>query len=156
MRWGRGWMMKVSPDGKMEPIATGQKSPSGFEYDVDGEVFYGENQGDKVPLAMLKNNVPPADHTSHSAPHHPAPVTNTLRQSSTAATPSAKRMTSMPTSWSNGPDQTFVVGTKPGLKFDVENLEVKAGNKVKLTFNNNDDMLHNLVVVKPGMAVRVG
>jgi azurin len=30
---------------------------------------------------------------------------------------------------------------------------VDAGAKVKLTFSNSDDMLHNLVIVKPGDAV---
>jgi azurin len=33
---------------------------------------------------------------------------------------------------------------------------VKAGSRVKVVFNNNDDMLHNFVVVKPGMANPVG
>jgi uncharacterized cupredoxin-like copper-binding protein len=33
---------------------------------------------------------------------------------------------------------------------------VKAGSKVQVTFNNDDDMLHNFVVVLPGTAVQVG
>lgn len=62
----------------------------------------------------------------------------------------------MPQSWVNGPDQTIVVGTKPGLKYDLDNFEIKAGSKVKITFNNNDDMMHNLVVVLPNTAIEVG
>jgi cytochrome c551/c552/glucose/arabinose dehydrogenase len=41
----RGWTMKISPDGKMEPWATGMRSPCGLGM-VDGELFYDDNQGD--------------------------------------------------------------------------------------------------------------
>jgi azurin len=33
---------------------------------------------------------------------------------------------------------------------------VKAGSKVRLIFNNNDDMTHNVVIVAPGAADDVG
>ncbi|WP_420148762.1 plastocyanin/azurin family copper-binding protein [Spirosoma sp.] len=68
----------------------------------------------------------------------------------------AKRTVAMPADWTNGPDQSLTIGTKPGLKFDVEKLEVKAGSRIKLVFNNNDDMLHNCVITKPGTANAVG
>ncbi|GAB4048190.1 hypothetical protein GCM10028810_33890 [Spirosoma litoris] len=68
----------------------------------------------------------------------------------------AKRVVTMPADWTNGPDQSLTIGTKPGLKFDVDKLEVKAGSKIKLVFNNNDDMLHNCVITKPGAANAVG
>jgi azurin len=61
----------------------------------------------------------------------------------------------MPAFW-KAPDQTITVGTSPGLKFDVEKLTVSAGAKIKLTFNNDDDMTHNLVITTPGDAVEVG
>lgn len=67
----------------------------------------------------------------------------------------AKRVTEMPTSW-NEPDYTINMGTKPGLKFSTEQFQVKAGSKVRVVFNNEDDMLHNFVVVTPGSAVQVG
>ncbi|OIN56006.1 c-type cytochrome [Arsenicibacter rosenii] len=41
----RGWTMKISEDGKMEPWATGMRSPCGLGI-VDGELFYADNQGD--------------------------------------------------------------------------------------------------------------
>jgi cytochrome c551/c552 len=41
----RGWMMKISEDGKMEPYATGFRSPCGLGM-IDGELFYADNQGD--------------------------------------------------------------------------------------------------------------
>ena len=49
-----------------------------------------------------------------------------------------------------------IVGTKPGLKFDVAKFQVKAGSRIRLVFNNNDDMLHNLVIVKPKTVDKVG
>jgi uncharacterized cupredoxin-like copper-binding protein len=77
----------------------------------------------------------------------------TPAKSSSKAVP--KRITTKPASW-GAPDQIITMGTKPGLKFSVEQLQVKAGSKIQITFNNDDDMLHNFVVVNPGMAVQVG
>lgn len=67
-----------------------------------------------------------------------------------------KHLTKQPAAWTKGADRSIVVGTKPGLKFDMETITVKAGAKVKLLFNNNDDMLHNLVITQPGAADKVG
>jgi azurin len=70
---------------------------------------------------------------------------------------STKHNTTLPTSWTNGPDQTLTIGTKPGLQFDVTELKIKAKSKIKLVFVNNDDMLHNLVITQPGdVADKVG
>lgn len=63
---------------------------------------------------------------------------------------SAKRITVMPASWNNKVDQTITIATKPGLVFSETEITVKAGSKVKLEFNNPDDMQHNLLIVKPG------
>lgn len=41
----RGWMMHIFEDGKMEPYATGFRSPCGLGM-IDGELFYADNQGD--------------------------------------------------------------------------------------------------------------
>lgn len=67
-----------------------------------------------------------------------------------------KHQTSMPTSWKNGPDITITIGTKPGLKYDLEDFKIKPNAKVKLVFVNNDDMQHNLVIVLPNSADEVG
>ncbi len=61
-----------------------------------------------------------------------------------------KRVNEMPLDWTNGADQQIVIGTKPGLKYDVEELTVKRGKRIEFTFNNNDDMLHNLVITQKG------
>jgi len=41
----RGWTMRISPEGNMEPWATGMRSPCGLGM-IDGELFYDDNQGD--------------------------------------------------------------------------------------------------------------
>lgn len=44
----RGWMLEITPDGQMTPVAAGMRSPSGFGVNEAGDVFYTENQGDWV------------------------------------------------------------------------------------------------------------
>ncbi|WP_375444493.1 hypothetical protein [uncultured Fibrella sp.] len=41
----RGWTMKISENGQMEPWATGMRSPAGPGM-IDGEFFYTDNQGE--------------------------------------------------------------------------------------------------------------
>ncbi|MBO0931684.1 c-type cytochrome [Fibrella aquatilis] len=41
----RGWTMKISENGQMQPWATGMRSPAGLGM-IDGELFYADNQGD--------------------------------------------------------------------------------------------------------------
>ena len=41
----RGWALKITEDGKIEPYATGMRSPCGIGA-IDGEFWYGDNQGD--------------------------------------------------------------------------------------------------------------
>lgn len=61
-----------------------------------------------------------------------------------------KRVNEMPITWTDGFDKQVVIGTKPGLKYDREELELQSGERIELTFNNNDDMLHNLVITDRG------
>ncbi len=41
----RGWIFRITPEGKYEPYATGVRSPAGISM-LDGELFYTDNQGD--------------------------------------------------------------------------------------------------------------
>lgn len=41
----RGWAVRITEDGKIEPYATGMRSPCGIGM-IDGEFWYGDNQGD--------------------------------------------------------------------------------------------------------------
>ena len=45
---------------------------------------------------------------------------------------------------------------KPGLKYDLENFNIKPNAKVKLELVNTDDMQHNLVGTLPKSADKVG
>lgn len=104
-----------------------------------------------------KLNIPlaPAGH-DHAAMARPAEnATKAKPAPSTPAKAVAKRITKKPASW-GAPDQVIAMGTKPGLKFSMEQIQVKAGSKIQVTFNNDDDMLHNFVVVLPGTAIAVG
>ncbi len=88
---------------------------------------------------------------SHMAMSHAMNTTAKL----TNAAPTKKRQTTMPADWGQ-PDKILKLGTKPGLKYDVATLEIKAGSKIRLIFNNNDDMTHNVVITVPGAADEVG
>jgi hypothetical protein len=44
----RGWCVKVTPDGQMEPFAYGLRSPNGINFSPDGDLFYCDNQGEWV------------------------------------------------------------------------------------------------------------
>lgn len=96
------------------------------------------------PGTVTTKATAPMDHSQHTG------------GKAAAAVNSAKRVTTQPASWTSGPDQVITLGTKPGLKFDQNQLEVKAGSKIKIVFNNNDDMLHNFVITNPGMANPMG
>lgn len=43
----RGWIMNISSDGKLQPWATGARSPAGLNV-IDGQLYYTENQGDWI------------------------------------------------------------------------------------------------------------
>lgn len=88
---------------------------------------------------------------AHTGMHHTTP-------NGTAAKPAAatkKRQLTMPADWKQ-PDKVLKLGTKPGLKYDIGQFEVKAGSKIRLVFNNNDDMTHNVVIVVPGAGDEIG
>nr|WP_162053422.1 hypothetical protein [Pontibacter pamirensis] len=61
----RGWTMKISEDGKMEPWATGMRSPAGPGL-IDGELFYTDNQGEWMGSGGLWH-VPKGAFTGHPA-----------------------------------------------------------------------------------------
>ncbi|MCL7763965.1 plastocyanin/azurin family copper-binding protein [Polaribacter sp. Z014] len=62
-----------------------------------------------------------------------------------------KRVNTMPSSWGErGADEKVVIGTIPGLKYDTEEITINRNSNIELTLNNNDDMIHNVVITKPG------
>ena len=50
----RGWAMHIFDDGRMEPWATGLRSPCGVGI-IDGELFYTDNQGEYMGSGALWN-----------------------------------------------------------------------------------------------------
>ncbi len=97
------------------------------------------------------------DHHAHAA-HQAAGAVDEIVHRERADSPAriAGRVTAMPESWTDGPDRTIRLSTQPGLRFDIETLEVNAGSRIQLVFNNDDDMQHNVVIVNPGTADQVG
>ncbi|HOY04447.1 MAG TPA: hypothetical protein PLO67_03530 [Saprospiraceae bacterium] len=61
----RGWTMKITEDGKMEPFAAGMRSPCGIGT-VDGEFFYGDNQGDWMGSGFI-SHIERGDFAGHPA-----------------------------------------------------------------------------------------
>jgi glucose/arabinose dehydrogenase len=50
----RGWVLKLSPDGKrVEPYASGFRSPDGIGFDAAGRLLITDNQGDWRPTSPL-------------------------------------------------------------------------------------------------------
>jgi uncharacterized cupredoxin-like copper-binding protein len=106
-------------------------------------------EGEKLKIAAV---APTHNHTMPSKAETKPVVKKPASSSSKAM---GKRITTKPATWKE-PDYTIKLGTKPGLKFNPEQFQVKAGSTVKVVFTNNDDMLHNFVVVLPGTAIPVG
>ncbi|MGB1129975.1 MAG: DUF7133 domain-containing protein [Haloferula sp.] len=50
----RGWAMKITPDGKSIPIASGLRSPGGIGFNETGALFYIESQGPWNSACSLK------------------------------------------------------------------------------------------------------
>ena len=47
------------------------------------------------------------------------------------------------------------IGTLPGLRYDTSAFFVRPGASVELVFSNYDEMLHNLVITRPGARERI-
>lgn len=49
----RGWVMKLSKEGKLLPFASGFRSPNGLGIDKEGNLFVTDNQGDWIGTSTL-------------------------------------------------------------------------------------------------------
>lgn len=159
--------INVSADGlKVRLVADSLRE--GYIHEIKAA---GVQSADRLPLLHSNgyytlNRIPDGDKLAITAANrvqekspahqHMAGPGNSSSRSAEKAKASGKRVIKLPASWSAGPDMSIIMGTKPGLKFDKETITVKAGAKIKFTFNNNDDMLHNLVVTMPGTSDKVG
>jgi uncharacterized cupredoxin-like copper-binding protein len=107
--------------------------------------------GDKAQLTDNQRVKPMINHGMN----HNMPSKNDKKDKKKGKMDMAKRLTTMPADWGQ-PDEVIMLSTKPGLKYDKDLLQIKAGSKVKLVFNNNDDMQHNIVITNPNEANNMG
>ena len=49
----RGWVVKITPDGELEPFASGFRQPNGILRHHDGDIFVVDNQGDWIGTSPL-------------------------------------------------------------------------------------------------------
>jgi glucose/arabinose dehydrogenase len=49
----RGWIMKLSPEGKLLPLASGFRSPNGLGFDSEENLFVTDNQGDWIGTSAM-------------------------------------------------------------------------------------------------------
>ena len=49
----RGWVMQITPDGKVRPYASGFRSPNGIGFDAQGRLLVTDNQGDWLGTSKL-------------------------------------------------------------------------------------------------------
>jgi Glucose/sorbosone dehydrogenases len=54
----RGWVLRITPEGKIIPTAAGVRSPGGIGFNADGDCFFTDNQGDWNGTSSLKHIVP--------------------------------------------------------------------------------------------------
>ncbi|MEJ7769374.1 MAG: hypothetical protein WKF89_16260 [Chitinophagaceae bacterium] len=54
----RGWIMKLTPEGRLLPYASGLRSPNGLGFDLAGNLFATDNQGDWVGTSALYHVAP--------------------------------------------------------------------------------------------------
>lgn len=62
----RGWMLEITPDGQIMPVAAGLRSPSGFMVTSQGDWFSAENQGEWVGSGRI-THLEPGDFSGHPA-----------------------------------------------------------------------------------------
>ncbi|RZM25576.1 MAG: auracyanin family protein [Pedobacter sp.] len=155
----------VSPDHKRVRLVL-DSLKEGYIYEIKTEGL--RSEGSNIPLLhnygyYTLNKIPDGEKLSITADvavehHHMGNmnVHTTTGDKITGNTDAGKHVTQLPASWKNLPYRTILLGTKPGLKFDISSFSLKAGTKVKLTFANSDDMLHNFVLTMPGSGNAVG
>jgi hypothetical protein len=62
----RGWCVKVTPKGDLQPIAVGLRSPNGINFSPHGDLFYTDNQGEWVATNKM-HQIHPGEFYGHPA-----------------------------------------------------------------------------------------
>jgi azurin len=156
--------VKVAEDGRSVRVAADSLRP-GYIHELQLQNLTSESG---VPLLhdvgyYTLNRIPEGDPLTTGVTPEPdvsseeedlaqAPPTSdeSAQSEPTAEKTLPKHQTTLPEHWTDGPDRTITIGTKPGLQFNKTDLQVEAGERVKLVFRNTDDLMHNLLIVQPG------
>lgn len=69
---------------------------------------------------------------------------------------SAVRVLDPPADWPDEELTSITLHAQAGLKYDLTEIIVRPGARVRLELINDDDMLHNLVITQPGQGQIVG
>ena len=136
-----------------EMLLTGIRTADDGEPPLNNSAYYTLNEipaGE--PMAIPEPSAAPGT--------APAPATAVVSADDPGTGPSSEagtpgRTTVQPPGWGL-PDTVLSLGTLPGLRYDRSEMTVRAGDRVKLIFNNPDDMPHNFLLVAPGAADKVG
>ncbi len=144
-----GYIHEIKAEGVLS--ASNQPLLHNFGYYTLNSIAKGEKL--LVPASAAMTH---AMHTMSVVSPKPEVVATKPGKTTTETKINPKRLTEAPADWKNGFDQVVILGTKPGLKYDVSEVQVKVGSRIKWIFNNNDDMLHNCVIVGVGTSNYVG
>jgi azurin len=147
----------VAPDGLSVRLAT-TCLREGYVHEIKAAGVHAATGGESLLHATAYytlNQIPDGDRI---IPVDPKDAELCVAPVPTVATANTKKHpTKAPADWSGDDgDQTILLGTQPGLKFDTTELTTKAGAHVRLVFRNADDMLHNFVLCAPGKGQIVG
>lgn len=183
IEWIRG--VQVSKDGLRARIVLDETMREKYIYEIKapglrnyadgfpllhGFAYYTLNntpEGEKLnlpsrPKPSTTNNAMPSHNHGGAALVSPDAKAGVGSASERKATTSAsnialpnKRTNKKPADWDKV-DVSITLGTKPGLMYDRTDMTVKVGSRIKWTFVNKDDMLHNVVIVNPGKATAIG
>ena len=108
----RGWALHIWPDGRMEPWATGMRSPCGISM-IDDQLFYTDNQGDWVGSGSIMP----------------------IRKGAFLGHPAGLVWANMP----NSPvkvrqEQVYAINPPPPVEYDKDGQEIKPQNQANAKF----------------------
>ena len=117
----RGWTLRITEDGQMEPWATGMRSPCGISM-IDGELFYTDNQGDWVGSGSIIQ----------------------IKKGSFTGHPSGLRWSGMPNSPVRLTEDKIFGQIKPRYETDAQGSAVKPENVVNEKFKAAFEMKQHI------------
>jgi cytochrome c551/c552 len=117
----RGWTIRITEDGRMEPWATGMRSPCGLGI-IDGELFYADNQGDWIASGGIVH----------------------VKKGSFTGNPGGLRWTDMPNSPLKLKEDAIYTYVDPRIENDSEGRPVKPENIINEKFTTLFEMKKNI------------